>query len=319
MSFFENLRMIINFMPKTCIIAFDIGATKIHAGLVNETGKILTRIKIPTEAKKVKAIILKNIFKAINTLLIEAEKRELKPRAIGLGIAGQVNYAKGIFMGGPNFSPSFRRINLKNIIKKKYRLNIFLDNDARLFTLGEAYFGAGRNYKNIIGLTLGTGIGGGLIINKKLYRGLDNIAGEFGHMIVSMDNWYACSQFSYGEALASGSAMTRMYRELTGKNIDALELEIKIKAHEQTAKKVLAVATLNLSYILANLVNIINPEIIILGGGLIRFTDYWQPAIKASRELNPFALPLKTKIIRAKLGDDANLLGAYLLVKNLSV
>lgn len=308
-------------MLKTCIISLDIGGTKIHAGLINEAGKILARVRIPTEAKKNKNIILNNIFQATNTLFSEAKTRGLKPQAISLGLAGQVNFKTGVFFGGGNFNKTFRNIKIRKILNKKYHLPIFLDNDARVFTLGESRFGAGKKYKNIIGLTLGTGIGGGIIIEKKLYRGVDNTAGEFGHMIINNNSSQKCSDgfISHSETWASGWAMAKMYQKLTGRLIDAVELEKRFKAKEANAVKVVKIASNNLARLLANLANTLNPEIIILGGGLMKFKSYWQPAVKAAKKQNPFALPLKVRIFRAKLGDDANLLGAYLLAKNLGI
>jgi glucokinase len=305
-------------MPKKYILALDIGGTKINAGLISQSGKIIFRARAETQAKKPKIIILKNIFDIITDLLFKAKNKKIKVLAVGIGLAGQIDFEKGIFIAGPNFSRNFKNIPLKNILEKKYRLPIFIDNDARCFALGESIFGQGKNYKNIIGLTLGTGIGGGIIIDKKVYRGNNNLAGEFGHMTMNLNGpKCSCGKPGHFEALASGRAISQMYKKLAHRTAKVQQIEEKLKQGEKTAKIIIQRVSQNLAIGLANLISALNPEIIILGGGLIKFKKFWQPAIKMIKEKNPFSFNLKTKVIASKLGDDATLLGAAALTRRL--
>jgi len=298
-------------MSKNCLLALDIGGTKINAGLISLSGRIIIRQRNKTQTQKNKATILKNIFKTIDNLLAWAKIHKLKILAIGLGIAGQVDPERGIFRAGANFPSHFRNIPLKKILEKKYSYPVSLDNDARLFTLGEAYFGQGKKYKNIIGLTLGTGIGGGIIIDKKIYRGKDGVAGEFGHFTLKANNSNcSCGKKGHFEALASGRAISNLYKNLTGQKLSAKKIEEKMKQGEKTAKIAVEQASQNLALGLANLINTLNPEIIILGGGLIRFKNFWQLAFKLLKKEKIYPFNLKTKVVVSRLGDDANLLGA---------
>ena len=157
------------------IIGVDLGGTTIKSALVSSAGKIIKKHEIATEAEKEASKVIKNIFSAIDKV------KNGKILGIGIGSPGPMDYKRGIITNPVNLP--FKNVPLRKIIKNKFKLPVFLDNDAKCFTLAEATFGQGKNYENVIGITLGTGFGCGLVINKKIYHGRSN-ATEFGHATI---------------------------------------------------------------------------------------------------------------------------------------
>src|SRR3989339_1856954 len=210
-------------------IGVDLGGTKIAAALVSETGKIITDVNIPTEASKGKKHVLGVISKAIDHLL----RTSAKPvKAIGLGVPGPILYEKGVVIGPPNL-PGWKQVNLKQVLGKKFKLPVYVDNDANCAALAEARFGAGIGRKHFIYITVSTGIGGGIIINGELYRGANGSAGEFGHMIIDSHGFTCgCGDVGCLEALASGTAIKKRA------GMDGASVEL---AARQGDKKALAV------------------------------------------------------------------------------
>lgn len=274
-------------------IALDIGATKILGGSV-QGNKIIKKIKKPTQSKAGRQKVINNIAKVVKNLIIPGYKLT----QIGVGLAGQVEHKKGIVLSTGNFGPDFKNVKLSQILKTKFKVPVKVDNDVKCFIQAEAKWGAGRGYKNLMGLTFGTGIGGGIIMNGELWRGIDNTAGEVGHMKIS-GQWIGevpicgCSQKYCWESVASGKAWQKLAKKYTQK-----------KADEIVVYNIVA-GLLNLCYIL-------NPEIFILGGGLLEHPDMLS---KIRKEFNSRCqLPWfkKTKIVKARLGEKAILLGAIM-------
>src|SRR3989338_8523287 len=160
------------------IIGVDLGGTNIKTALIASNGKIIKKCEIPTEAKKGTKTIISNIISSIKKV------KSGKIKGIGIGSPGPMDYKKGIITNPVNLP--FKNVPLKKIIQKKFKIPVFLDNDAKCFTLAEAVFGSGKKYENVVGITLGTGFGCGLVINKKIYHGRSN-ATEFGHTTIKHD------------------------------------------------------------------------------------------------------------------------------------
>jgi glucokinase len=287
------------------IIGIDLGGTKIAGVLTTPSGKVLMDVHIPTEAKKGKKVVIQNIKKAIDMLIAS---HKVKIKAIGIGAPGPILYEKGIVVEAPNL-PGWKRVNLRKILHKTYRVPIFVDNDANCAALAEAWFGAGKFSKHFVYITISTGIGGGIIIDKKLYRGITGSAGEFGHMTIHHKGpKCSCGKYGHLESLASGTAIKR----ITG--MDAISAHLAHHQGDKKAKKALEDASHYLAIGLANLTNIFNPELIIVGGGL---SNMWQhlvlPAKKEFRK-HALTLPAKSvKIVRAKLKNNAGVMGAAAL------
>jgi len=252
-------------------LCLDIGATKIAAALIDEKAKIRNFIVIPTPAKKNNKIILNNIFSVIDKLMAVGNAYTRSLRSINCGIAGQIDYKKGVIMQSPNFQKNFKNIEIKKILEKKYKIPVFIDNDANCFALGEAVFGLGKKYNSVVGITLGSGVGGGIVINKKIYHGKNNLAGEFGQLFIKNEIW----EKQKGNIKKADYLVLALY----------------------------------------DILHILDPEIIIIGGGISNVPYLLKKAGQKTNKILYYQAFKKTKIAKSKLQTKANLLGAYLLNK----
>lgn len=261
---------------KKYVIGIDIGGSKTNAALF-EDGKILKNEKIPTPKNRKK--LLENLEKIIRKIIPQNSKLF----GIGCGVAGVLDLKKGVILNAPNLR-FLNNFNIKNWLKKKFKCNVKIDNDARCFTRAEYLFGAGRGYKNLMGITLGTGIGGGIIANGKMIFGASGSAGELGHMIIDR-----------------------------GKDLEVLTVKLirKYKFSKITVKKF----EKNLGIGLANIINILDPEAIVIGGGAAKTAKKFLPKIKTA--IAKFIISQKprknVKIIISKLGENAGAIGAAAL------
>jgi glucokinase len=249
---------------------------------------------------------------------------------IGIAAAGIIDTNEGIVTTSPNL-PGWRNVPLRDIIAERLGLTTYLINDASAAALGEHRFGAGKGVDNLIYLTVSTGIGGGIIIDGGLYLGADGCAGEIGHMIIETHGPQCnCGKFGCLEALASGSAMTResvrrlnqgekssIIRLVDGRleSITAETVSLAAKKGDPLACDIVARAANYLGIGLANLINIFNPELIVIGGGVSKMGNILlAPTRKTVREI-AFKLPARTvRIVRARLGSNAGIKGAAVYV-----
>lgn len=291
------------------ILAVDLGGTKISAGLVDLNGKVKKVIKTETQASAGSKIVLANLYRLISQLITP------QIRQIGIAMAGRIDFRKGIVGRSPNI-PGFENFPLIAELKKEFKGKQFkIDNDAHCFVLGESTFGAGKKYRNAVGVTLGTGIGGGIIINRQLYRGANNSAGEFGHTTISSARIKcSCGKFGHLEAMASGRSIENMFLKLTNIKKTATEIEKMAKSGNKTAKQVYLSASYYLGLGLANILKALDPDIIILGGGLSRNQLLIAQALQETRKLVLYHPLKQTKIVKAKLAHPG-LVGAALLFK----
>jgi predicted NBD/HSP70 family sugar kinase len=267
-------------------LAFDIGASKIRVAEVSGT-KIRNKRVVPNPKKK--SAIKKTIFSLIDCY---------KKQTICIGIASFLK--NDLTICTPNMD--FENINLKPLLKQRYKVPVYVENDANCAALAEKHFGHGRGKSNFVLLTLGTGIGGGIIINNKLYRGARGTASEPGHMIL---------EGKHLEQIASATATLKISRAQGLKISNTFELEELAKKgnkkalaiYNQVGKK-LGIALLNLAYVL-------DPEIIILGGGFANVKFIYPSAIKVLHKGDWANRKIPVK--HAKLKDDAGLIGAALL------
>lgn len=295
---------------KGYLIGLDVGATKILAGLV-KNNKIEKRAKILTESEKGKKTVLKNIENAIQ----EIWQKNVK--AIGVAFAGEIDQKKGVIVSSPNFPSGFKNVKIKKFLEKKFKRPVFIDNDTNCFTLAESILGMAKGKKYVVGLTLGTGIGSGLVFEEKIFHGENGTAGEWGHTTIVDDGLQcSCHQEGHLEIYASGSAMVKLYKKFTGQQKDTFYIEKQALKGESKAKQVFKIMSESLGIGIANIINALNPSIIVIGGGLVRVKILWQPALKVARKKVVYSQLAKTKIVKAKLGDDAGILGATLIINN---
>lgn len=279
-------------MSKQFIIGIDIGGSKIIVALVKD-GKVFHKIKI--ETPKNKNEFLKKL-EAIIEQLIEKAGGQKNIRGIGCGIGGVLDLKKGIILSWSNIK-FLDRFNIKNWLTEKFKCEVKIDNDARCFTRGEYLFGAGKGYRNIVGMTLGTGVGGGIIINGKMVYG-NGSAGELGHMIIDC-----------GGDLES----------LTVKYMRGLKISLITSAYKNNKDRAIREALdffeENLAIGIANVANILDPEAVIIGGGAAEAVKKIIPKIKKIADkfmISPESRK-DVKILIGKLGEDAGPIGAAAL------
>jgi len=290
------------------IIGVDVGGTKIQVGLMDQKYRVLKSAKFLTEAKKGKAAVINNIINAVAYFFKPSVK------AIGLGIIGEVDWQKGISVSDKKLK-GWHNVPIARILRKKFKVPVFIDNDAKLFTLSEAVLGAGKKYKYVAGITLGTGIGGGLVIDKKLYHGKDNFVTEFGHTVIEASSKIRChcGQLGHFEALVSGTAMRYWYKKFSGIQKNTYEIAKLARAGNRAAKNTFKVMNRYLAIGLANMINSLNPDIIVSGGGLSELNLLVNPAIKDVNKYLILPNQKSTEIVRTKNIHHSVIQGAALI------
>ena len=284
------------------ILAIDIGGTMIKYGLVSSDGKILSTDKIETEAEKG----LENILNKIDNIF--KRYKENNPVGIAVSGTGQINGIIGKVIGGNPIIPNWIGTNLVKILEEKYNLPAVLENDVNCVAFGEKWIGAGKDLSNFICLTIGTGIGGGIILNNQLFRGENFVAGEFGHILIKKGEF---------EQFASTTALIRLVKERTGKTLNGKEIFDLEKKEIVEYQEVISEWIENLTDGLSSIVYCFNPANIILGGGVIGQGEPLINRIKNSL-FKKIGSQFKEKlnIIQAKLGNNAGMIGAsYLLLE----
>jgi glucokinase-like ROK family protein len=290
------------------IIALDIGGTKINIGLIDQNANIIKSKKVPTPKNITKKEFDNHLIKLISSF---KNKQTVK---IGISIAGQISWPDGVIISSPNLKFLDNHPLQKNL-KKALKLPVYIDNDAHCFTLSESTLGAGKKYNTVIGITLGTGIGGGIVVDNKLIRGANNTAGEFGHMMIS-DHGVTCSCQLDGhlESYTSGRGMIKIFKQLTGKTLNTFEIEKLYNNKNPNARETFRVMSEYLGIGLANIANVNNPDLIVLGGGITRIKPIWKSAISTYFPKYIFYKSLsKTKIVVSKSEDDSLIIGAAII------
>ena len=287
------------------ILAIDIGGTMIKYGLVSSDGEILSTDKIETEAEKG----LENILNKIDNIF--KRYKENNPVGIAVSGTGQINGIIGKVIGGNPIIPNWIGTNLVKILEEKYNLPIVLENDVNCVALGEKWIGAGKDLSNFICLTIGTGIGGGIILNNQLFRGENFVAGEFGHILIKKGEF---------EQFASTTALIRLVKERTEKTLNGKEIFDLEKKEIVEYQEVISEWIENLTDGLSSIIYCFNPANIILGGGVIGQGEPLINRIKNSL-FKKIGSQFKEKlnIIQAKLGNNAGMIGAsYLLLEKIN-
>ncbi len=308
------------------VLAIDLGGTKILTAIISNKGQVIAREYYLTLADEGPEAVINRILSAIDHLLSQRSINLSQLDSISIAAAGAIDFEKGLITSSPHL-PGWHDVPLRDIVKGKYKVNTFLINDASAAALGEHHFGVGQGVDNLILLTVGTGIGGGIIINGRLYSGASGSAGEIGHTTIDV-NGLRCSCGNIGclEALVSGTAVAKeairrirpgersSLTEIVGgkiENVTAEEVLTATRAGDSLASEVILKAATSLGVGIVNLVNIFNPEMIIIGGGIAKMGDLLlNPARQVVRE-RAFQLSAQVvQIVPAQLSNDAGVLGA---------
>jgi glucokinase len=310
-------------MEKNYVIGIDLGGTKISGAFSDINGNVLSKHTIPTNASEGDMAVLNRILSVIDEVIKLSGKSIDEVKAIGIGSPGPLDSKEGRIIETPNLP--FEDFNLVKPVTSKYNVPVFLENDANAATIGEHIFGAGKGTENMVYITVSTGIGGGAIINGKIYRGSTANALEIGHTTLLIDGPRCnCGNYGCAEALASGTAIGRQAREAVqqGKKTSLSEYET-VTSYEvfKEAEKGDAVASEILNYSLnylgvcvANVVNAFDPEMVVIGGGVSKGGEIVFDIVKdvvKKRALNP--MRDLCKIVPAGLGTDAGVIGAVAL------
>jgi len=312
--------------PEPLSLGVDLGGTKILTAVANSKGKILSRNHTITPAAKGPEAVIQSILESASRVLKQASITARELSAIGVGIAGLSNPETGILFTSPNL-PGWRDIPLRDIIQRELGKKTFLINDANAAALGELYFGAAKGARNFIYVTISTGIGGGIIIDGRLYTGALGTAGEVGHMTIE-DNGPLCNCGNRGcwETLASGTALAREARQQIKEGtrtsildyakgdlnkVTAEVIHMAAKQGDALAKELIARTGYYVGIGLANLINIFNPELIVIGGGLSNIGDMLlEPAFKVAGERVFKPAFESVRFVQAQIGQDSGVLGA---------
>lgn len=313
-------------------IGIDVGGTNVKIALVDENGKIIYSNSVPTYAKMGYEYTVNNIKQAIKDLMKETETQPKDIQGIGFDFPGQVDYKTGVVKLAPNI-PGWVNVPIAQMIEEEFHIPTKIDNDVRCAALGEMLFGAGRGCENFVCITVGTGIGSGLVVNGQIVRGASNAAGELGHIKLQMKDGPICGCGDTGclEAFASGPSIVAMaqdyikggkstkFREMAaaeGGEITPYMVAKAAEAGDPVAKRIFEIVGEYIGIGLTSVINLLNPEKVIIGGGVAEAGDLlFNPIRKTIKERAMVVAGEAVEIVPAQLGNSAGVIGASMLVE----
>ena len=298
------------------VIAVDIGGTKVAGALVTRRGQILARLRQPTALASAQALV-----DQVVNLAYELSGKAVQPvTAIGVAVAGVVDPENDQVIWAPNLT-DWRDIPLGSVLRQAFSIPTAVAYDGHAAVLGEQWRGAGRGARNVVFLIIGTGVGGGLVLDGRLYRGCSNIAGAAGWLVVDAQQAQAPAERTSGalESVASGPALIVAAERALGQGAKSMihppvttySILAAADAGDSLARSLLARAAWAVGCAVVGVVSLLNPDVVILGGGLGTATSiYADTARQAVEELAQPVSARAVRIVQAELGDDALLLGA---------
>jgi glucokinase len=313
------------------IVSVDMGGTKILASVLNSKKGIIARQKMPTNISGGTKIYVRDVAEIIKKVVASSKLKKENIAAVCLGVPGSVNPETGIIGFAPNLG--IKNYKMKAELKKLIPYPVLLENDVNLGALGIKRFGVGKESENMLAVFIGTGIGGGIIINEKIYRGFNFVAGEIGHMMVQKNGpKCGCGKKGCFEALASRTAIVNNIisdvKKLKKKSVlsDLIKSNQRIKSgalknafikKDKVVTKRITEACETIGDVLGSIANLMNFDMIVLGGGVIEaIGEYIMPII--NDEFNNHVLDASAKgikIVSSKLGDDAAIYGGLALAE----
>lgn len=312
-------------------IGIDVGGTNVKIALVDGEGKINYSNSVPTYAQMGYEYTVNNIKQAIRDLMKETNTDAKEIEGIGFDFPGQVDYKTGVVKLAPNI-PGWINVPIAQMIEEEFNIPTRIDNDVRCAALGELKFGAGKGCENFVCITVGTGIGSGLVINGQLVRGAANAAGEIGHIKLQMNGGPICGCGDTGclEAFASGPSIVAMaqeylkggkstkFREMAGADgeITPYIVAKAAEAGDPVAKRIFEIVGTYIGMGLVSVINLLNPEKVIIGGGVAAAGDLLlDPIRKTIKERAMVVAGNSVEIVPAELGNSAGVIGASMLVE----
>lgn len=304
------------------VFAADLGGTHLRVGTVDRNGKICCRQIQPTPQAEKPNEIVRALIDAVHECARKAEAQGGVLSAVSVVVPGTVNVADGVVVKAPNV-PCLDGFRLAAALESELEWPVILENDANAAAIGEMWRGAGQGYCTLICVTLGTGVGGGIILDGKLWRGADGSGGEIGHIGVDPFAGVPCTCGSRGclEVYASATAIVRMTREARPRypnsilhnteDLTSAKIYQAGREGDELAIEVFRRMGVYLGIGLASLINVLNPEIVVIGGGLSNGWELFEKHMHQQVIERAFPIPARrVKIVRAQCGDDAGLLGA---------
>lgn len=312
-------------------IGIDLGGTNIAVGLVDENGKILHKDSVPTLREREYQEIVKDMAMLTLKVIKDAGVDIKDVKSIGVGCPGTPNSKEGILVYANNLK--FRNVPMRAEMQKYIDLPMYLDNDANVAGLAESVAGAAKGSRHSVTITLGTGVGGGVVIDGKVYSGFNDAAAELGHMVVVVDGEQCtCGRKGCWESYASATALIQQTKEAAQKNPDSLinqliggdlsKIDAKVafdaaKQGDETGKKVVDQYIKYIAEGLTNVINIFQPEIVAIGGGVCKEGEYLLKPLRQLVREGVYSVEdvPQTQIKVAEMGNDAGIVGAAMLGK----
>lgn len=313
-------------------VGVDLGGTKILAGVFDARLKCVGRLKLTTKAERGPDGVIDRIARCVKEAIDECDLSLKQVKALGIGSPGSIDQENGRVIFAGNLG--WKDVSLRKELEKQLDVPVFVDNDCKVATRGifEAEFGG--KPQSLVGVFLGTGIGGGIVLDGKLYPGMNYTAGELGHMVLDVNGpKCTCGNNGCFEALASRTAIFRRIKEavkegektvlvdMLGDDLDGLrsgDLRKALKRGDKLTERVIRQAAEYTGIAVSNLVNILNPQYVVLGGGIIeQLADELLPTIVKVAKEHAFSNAIKGLEIRAtELGDDAGITGGAVLARS---
>lgn len=312
-------------------VGIDLGGTNIKAGVVTDEGKLLNKVTCKTNADRPMEDIIHDMGRLAADAVKDAGLEVSEIEAIGIGSPGTPDNDEGLLVYSNNLP--FVMAPMRKLIREVIDLPVYIDNDANCAAMAEAVAGAAKGAKDSVTITLGTGVGAGVIVDGKIYSGFNQAGSEFGHtVLVSGGIECPCGRKGCFEQYASASALARMTREAAEKNPDSLLNKvyeqqgewnaqiafIAMRDGDETAKEVVDTYTSYLADGLANAINAFMPEVLVVGGGVCNEGDPLLIPMREKTMSRPYFGPgvKKTRIELAQMGNDAGIVGAAMMGKS---
>ena len=310
-------------------VGVDLGGTNISAGVINDNLEIIGRGKLKTNCPRAAELILEDVAKTVEMAVIDAGIKMDEVASVGIGTPGSVNKTTGYIEYANNLG--FDKVPAKNILESRLGKIVYLDNDANCAALGEAIAGVGQGVSSFVAITLGTGVGSGIVLDGKIVTGVNDAAGEMGHMVIAADGELCtCGRRGCFERYASATALIQQTKDAMRHDMDSKMWDLvcgdisrvsgrtsfeAMRAGDATAKKVVDKYIYYLGVGITNIVNALQPEIICIGGGIGHEKENLLAPLRkyVDRERYSIHADRQTQILSAKLGNDAGLIGAALL------
>lgn len=320
-------------MAKKVLVGVDLGGTSLLSVVTSTKGKILGTKKRKTHAEEGASAVLERMAETVEDAAANAGVRMKDVRAIGVGVPGPLNPVTGVIYHAPNLGPTWNNIPVAKYLSERLGCPTYIGNDVNVGAVGEHALGAGRGYKDLVAIFVGTGIGGGVILKNKLYRGARYSAGEVGHMTLLADGpMCGCGKRGCAEAIASRTAIEHEIRigiaagresvvpaimaEMGRETMSSSVLAAALEQDDALTQEVLAKAEYYMGLLVASVVNLVDPEAVVLGGGVVERLGetYVEPVREVAEQ---YYLNQQDKdqvhVVGTVLGGNAGVLGAAMM------